>query len=63
MRNEVRNMDASVKARLKNIAKEYKQANKGTVLCLTTLPRALAIERELGTGFANLHNIEVNMNI
>ena len=25
MRNEVRNMDASVKARLKNIAKEYKK--------------------------------------
>jgi len=23
MRNEVRNMDASIKARLKNIAKEY----------------------------------------
>ena len=25
MRDEVRNMDASVKARLKNIAKEYKK--------------------------------------
>lgn len=25
MRNEIRNMDASVKARLKNIAKEYKK--------------------------------------
>jgi len=25
--------------------------------------RALTIKRELGSGFANLHNIEVNMNI
>jgi len=41
MRNEVRNMDVSVKARLKNIAKEYKKLL--TLSCSYTCKRDYCI--------------------